>query len=184
MTDVDKTTILQAKNGNLAAFENIVYRFEKPLYSYLYRLCGHGQTAEDLTQETFLKIYKNLKKIDPDGNFSSYIFTIATHVAYDFFRKKKHVQELFILDDPESDIETITEEHAYTIVEKIENSEFIEKALSQLKTEYKTVLLLFYKEDFSYETIAKTLHIPLNTVKTYLHRAKRALKEVLSKPAE
>ena len=165
-----------AKQGNLAAFEHIVSTFERPLFSYLYRLCGHRQTAEDLLQDTFVKVYKNVRKIRPDQNFKSWVFTIATNTAYDFLRKKKHVIESFIIDDPDSNFETIEAEHAYTIVEKLDAKKDVDKALDEIKPQYRTVLLLFYQEDLSYESIARVLQIPVNTVKTYLHRAKLALK--------
>lgn len=181
MEELDKSIIKAAKHGDLNAFEQIVFRFEKPLYSYLYRLCSHGPTAEDLVQETFVKIYKHLKKIKLEGNFTSWVFTIATHTAYDYLRKKKHMQELFIIDDPESDFETITQEHSYTIVEQLADAETVNQAMEKLKPEYKTVLLLFYKLDLAYETIAKMLGVPIGTVKTYLHRAKKALKNHLQK---
>ena len=179
MQELDKSILFEARQGNLAAFEQIVLAFERPLYSYIYRLCGHRQTAEDLTQETFIKLFKNLKKIDPTGNLNSWMYTIATHTVYDFLRKKKHVQELFVIDDPESDFETIAPEQTYTIVERLQSSEEIDEALSHLKPEYKAVLLLFYRLDLPYDAIAKMMHIPIGTVKTYLHRAKISLKKYL-----
>ncbi len=179
MDSLDESIILLAKQGNLSAFEQMVLHYERPIYSYIYRLCGHSQTAEDLTQETIIKLYKNLGSLNSKENITSWIFTIATHIFYDFLRKKKHIQELFIIDDPEAHFETIDENNTYTLVEETENLEIIDNALKALKPEYKTVLLLFYRHDLSYESIASTLKIPLNTVKTYLFRAKKMLKDNL-----
>ncbi len=177
---LDPKILQLAQKGNLWAFEQILLAYEKPLYNYIYRNVGHQQTAEDLTQDTFVKVYKNLKKIKPNDNFKSWLYTIATNTVYDFHRKKHHVTEIFIIDDPESNFETIAPEQTYTIVEKISAAEDVNKALEALKPEFKTVLLLFYKNDFSYEQIASILNKPINTVKTYLHRAKKALKDELT----
>ncbi len=179
MNNLDPSIITLAKKGNLASFEQIVTFYERPIYSFLFRHCSHSQTAEDLTQETFIKLYKNIKNADPKNNITSWIFTIATNVFYDYLRKKKHVQELFIIDDPDVPFETIDESQTYTIVEQSADSDMIEQALSNLKPQYKTVLIMFYKYDLTYENIASNLKIPINTVKTYLHRAKKALKDNL-----
>lgn len=182
LLEISEDILKKAQKGNLASFEHIVFVFERPIFSYLFRIVSHKQTAEDLTQETFVKIFKNLKNIKPKENFKSWVFTIATHSAYDYLRKVKRKPESFILDDPESGFETIEQEHTYTMVEKVWAQEEVEKALTQVKPEYKSVLLLFYKEDLTYESIARILKLPINTVKTHLHRAKKALKEHLEDP--
>lgn len=179
--EISPELLASAKKGNLASFEQLLILFEAPIYNYIYRQVTHKQVAEDLTQETFIKLFKNLKKIKPEENFKSWVYTIATNTVYDYFRKKHYVKELFIIDDPESSFETMDPQSAYTIVEQIGAQQDLDKALEKLKPEYRTVLLLFYRQDLSYETIANILRVPLNTVKTYLFRAKKALKEELER---
>ncbi|TSA45004.1 RNA polymerase sigma factor [bacterium] len=180
--ELEKTTVLKARDGSLEAFEQILFHYEKVIFNYVYRLTSHRQEAEDLTQETFLKLYKNLSRIDPQKNLKSWIYRIATNTVYDWFRKKKNHQELFLIDDPENPFEIADDHDASQNMEKIENAEVVAKALEKVKPIYKTVLLLFYYQDFSYDEIADILSLPLNTVKTYLHRGRASLAEILKNP--
>jgi RNA polymerase sigma-70 factor, ECF subfamily len=171
--------IQSAKRGDVDAFEKILTVYEQQIFHYLYKILGQRQDAEDATQETFLKIYKNLKKIDLQKNFRAWLYKIATNTAYDRLRKKKLRPELF-LDDINT-IETMEDESAYDRIEGIENKKVIEEALQKIKPGYKSILLLFYKEELSYEEIAEALSIPLNTVKSHIFRAKKSLKNELTK---
>lgn len=171
----EKELLILAKNENLEAFEKIIFLYEKPIYNYIYRLTGRREDAEDLTQKTFIKLYKSLKTINLDKNFKSWLYKIATNTAYDWFRKKKREVELLITE-PEKYFETLEPEDTYY---NIETGQELENALNKLKPIYKSVLLLFYKESLQYQEIAEALNIPLNTVKTHLYRAKEALKKEL-----
>jgi RNA polymerase sigma-70 factor, ECF subfamily len=159
------------------AFEKILYAYEKRIFSYLYRIVGQKEDAEDLTQTTFLKLYKNIKSINLDKNFNAWIYKIATNTAYDWLRKKRgHPEQL--LEDI-STIETIEDETAYDMIEGVESKEEVENAMNKIKKAYKSILLLFYHDELSYQEIADALSIPLNTVKSHLYRAKKALKDQL-----
>ncbi|KKU13306.1 MAG: RNA polymerase, sigma-24 subunit, ECF subfamily [Candidatus Magasanikbacteria bacterium GW2011_GWC2_45_8] len=121
--------------------------------------------------------FKNLHTFDQSKNFKTWAYTIATNTVYDYLRRKHRSRELFIIDDPESAFETIDEDTAY---KEIEDKEVVEKALGSLKPLHQTILMMYYKDELTYEEIASHLRIPLNTVKTHLYRAKRALKDQLS----
>lgn len=172
----EKYLLNLAKSGDIEAFEKILFLYEKPIYNYIYRLTGQKQDAEDLTQKTFIKLYKSLKTINLDKNFKSWLYKIATNTVYDWFRKKKREAELLISDQEEY-FETLEQEDAYY---NLETNRELETALNELKPIYKSVLLLFYKESLPYQEIAQALNLPLNTVKTYLYRAKQALKKELN----
>ncbi|MBI3495099.1 RNA polymerase sigma factor [Candidatus Berkelbacteria bacterium] len=167
----------QAQAGNLAAFEMMVKAYEQPIYSYIYRLAGRREDAEDLTQETFVKLYRNLSRYDPSKKFSTWLYTIATHTVYDAWRAKKHHKELLILDDPDRRIETIDPRSSYEVIRRRVD---IQKALTQLPPPYRNILLLYYYRGFRYAEIAEILQMPLNTVKTDLRRAKLALQQLLN----
>lgn len=171
----EKELLILAKNKNLEAFEKILFLYDKSIYNYLYRLTGRKEDAEDLTQKTFIKLYKSLKSINLDKNFKAWLYRIATNTAYDWFRKKKREAELLITE-PDKYFETLEPEDAYY---NVETSQELESALNKLKPIHKSVLLLFYKESLQYQEIAEALNIPLNTVKTHLYRAKEALKKEL-----
>lgn len=176
MEGIDKKILIAAKRKNFKAFEAILSHYEKVIFNYIFRLVNHRQDAEDLTQETFIKVYTHLSSIDPEKSFRAWLYKIATNVTYDWFRKKGAHPELFIIDDPLAGFETIDEESTYL---KIEKAQDLLKALAGIKPIYRTVLDLFYHQGLSYEEVAQSLAIPLNTVKTHLFRAKRALKQAL-----
>lgn len=180
--EISPETIGAAAGGNLQAFEQIVLSFERAIYGHLYRIVSHRQTAEDLTQETFLKAYRGISGVNPEGNFRAWLYTVATNVANDYLRKKYRRQEVYILDDPEDPLETTTEETPYLEVERESLRAEVSEALAKIKPSYRTVLLLFYREELSYEEIAGALAVPVGTVKTHLHRAKAALRGVLKDP--
>lgn len=168
---------MAAQNGNLSAFEEILFSYEKPILNYIYRIVGRREDAEDLTQETFLKLYKSLGTIDPENNFNAWIYKIATNTAYDWLRQKGRKKELFVIDDTYSGFETIDSSATYN---NIADTSDVELALKKIKPIYRTVLFLFYYEDLDYRQISDILSIPINTVKTHLHRAKQLLKKELS----
>lgn len=173
----EKDLIVKAQDGDIKAFENLLYLYEKQIFSYIYRFTRHKENTEDLVQETFLKVYRNLKSFNPQYKFKTWVYTIATRTTYDWLRKAKKTKELFIIDDAENNFETISPVDTY---KEIADTDFINNALKQLKPQYQTVINLFYREQLAYEDIAKILQLPLNTVKTYLHRAKKALQGKLS----
>lgn len=170
-------TIERAKKGDLLAFEQIIFEFEKPLWNYLVRLSGSRDDAEDLIQETFVKVYKHIKTIDSTKNIKSWIYTIATNTAYDYLRKRKR-EALVELDE---EYETNAENTAYYSVSVEENieSKDVSAAIDRLDVLYKGPILLYYKDGFSYEEIAEMLSIPINTLKTRLSRAKKQLATLL-----
>jgi RNA polymerase sigma-70 factor (ECF subfamily) len=178
MAQPDKETLKKLKNGGLKAFEVIFSFYEKSIYGYIYSMVGHRENAEDLTQEVFLKLYKNAGAIDAENNFKNWLYKIATNTVYDWLRKKRKGAEMFIIDDEENSFETIDDNSTYL---HIEDAKDLESAINDIKPNYRRVLLLFYYEGMSYEEIADILEVPLNTAKTHIRRAKEALKMVYDK---
>jgi RNA polymerase sigma-70 factor (ECF subfamily) len=177
---INPQIITEAQKGSVMAFETILFRYEKPIYAYAYRLVGHRQDAEDVTQQTFIKFYKNLYRVDPTGDVNSWLYKIATNTAYDWLRKKNRSSELYILEEsmakgwePASDTDLDRD------LEKLELKEDMALAISKIQPKYRSVIILYYYQDFSYHEIAEILSVPLNTVRTYLYRAKLSLKEAV-----
>lgn len=171
MESLNKDILALAKNGDVNAFEQILSFYEKAVFNYCLRITKNRVEAEDVTQETFIKIYTHRKSIDPEKNIKTWIFTIATNTAYDFLRKKKRKNETSLED------ETIYNLKTYYPKESVQSD--VEKALEKINPEYKKALVLFYQQGFKYEEIAEILSIPANTVKTHISRGKEELKELL-----
>ncbi|HVT74881.1 MAG TPA: RNA polymerase sigma factor [Candidatus Paceibacterota bacterium] len=177
MSTIPPETIERARKGDILAFEEIVSTFEKPLWSYLVRLVGSRDDAEDLIQDTFVKVFKNIKTVDPSKNIKSWIYTIATNTAYDFLRKKKR-QPTVELDE---EYETKPDNASYYSVSTEDSVETkdVAAAITRLDLLYRGPIILYYKDGFSYEEIASMLSIPINTLKTRLSRAKKQLASLL-----
>lgn len=174
----DKEIVVLAVKGDIKAFEQLVFRYEKPIFCYIQKFIVQKENAEDLAQETFIKIYRSLKTFDPEYKFKTWIYTVATNTVYDWLRKAKKNKELFIIDDPDNSFETIDESNAYKL---LEDKELVDNALKNIKPVYQSVLVLFYRDGLQYEEIADVLQVPINTVKTYMYRAKKALSEELNR---
>ncbi len=175
----EKELFKSARRGSISAFEAILSRYERRIFNYIYHMVRERQNAEDLTQETFIKVYRHLHRFDADKSPSALIFKIATNTVYDFLRKQRRRQEVFIIDDPESGFETIDPDDPYLTIGRIESAKILGSALEAIKPMYRSVLTLCYQEDLGYQEIADTLALPLNTVKTYIYRAKKELKKIL-----
>jgi RNA polymerase sigma-70 factor (ECF subfamily) len=161
----------------LRAFEVLLSLYEKQIFSYVLRLVRHREDAEDLTQTTFIKCHRSIAQVDPEKNVRAWVYRIATNVVHDWWRSRKHEPAWF---DPAEDdgiaVETNEAADTYYSVEKRHD---LDIALSALKPMHRTVLLLYYQQGLSYQEIAESLTVPINTVKTHISRAKQALKKEL-----
>ena len=173
---IEKDLIISAQQGDMVAFEKLVCIYERPIFSYILRIVNRREDAEDVAQDAFVKFFIHIKDIKPEKGCKSWLYATATNTAYDCLRHKQHRPEDLIID---SDRETKHLDPTYTTIEADINSQDLERALLQLKPIYASILLLFFKEGFSYEEIAVMLNLPIGTVKTHLHRAKAALHEKL-----
>ena len=177
-----------AKQGYETAFRELVRRYERPLFSLLYRMVRDRALAEDLAQETFIKVLNGIGSYNPQFKFSSWIFKIANNAAIDHLRKRD--LDTLSLDGsphaatPQEMQATALQlgDRAESPLQELEARELggaIERAIARLRPEYRACILLRHVEGFSYEEIARTLDLPLGTVKTYIHRARNELRGYL-----
>jgi RNA polymerase sigma-70 factor, ECF subfamily len=178
----DKQIIEKILSGNEEDFAEIVKIYLKAIYNFLYRLAGDRGVAEDLTQETFVKCWKNLKSFDQKKSFKTWLFTIAKNTAFDYFRKKKEIPfSAFADEEGENWLENIADENFLPdeLLERKNISEEFEEILSKLLPRYRAILILHYKEDFSLHEIAEILSEPYNTIKSRHQRGLANLRKVL-----
>ena len=185
----DKTLAAQAAEGSQRAFRELLERYERPVFSLVYRMVRDRALAEDLTQEAFIRAFNAIGGYNPGYKFSNWIFKIAHNLTIDHLRRKR-IDTISLHGSPNALTE---EEQARTrpIVESpdrrpdayVENLELggeIEAAIGRLRPQYRTVTLLRHVEGYSYNEIAEIMDLPLGTVKTYIHRARLELKEALA----
>jgi RNA polymerase sigma-70 factor, ECF subfamily len=177
----EKEVISAAQKGDLKAFEQLLFLYEKRIYTYIYGFVNQKYDAEDLTQETFVKLYKNIRNIDTEKSFKSWLYKIATNTVYDWLRRKKITPVMLELNEEIAELEEAETMDDNSPYDNEEKKRLVDDALNVVKPAHKKILHLFYREDLGYKEIAEVLNIPLNTVKTNLRRAKAALKEILEK---
>jgi len=158
---------IAAQEGCIESFESLVRQFEKPLYRFLLTKTGNHHQAEDLVQDTFLITYRKLYRFNPAYPFSSWIFTIANRLAISYFRKHKTVQE-------ECEIPTDKTPRCEAIAAEISETLW-EKARHLLSANHYTALWLFYTEGMTIEQVAQAMNRKPNSVKVWLHRARKRL---------
>lgn len=181
----DREIVREILNGNPDLFEVLVARYEKPIFNYVYGMVRHRQDAEDLTQEAFVKAFFALKTYKDSFEFSTWMYRIARNVCLDYFRRQK-IRSFFSLNTPVGEEE---EDEIGDFLpsgkdpeEGILEGELLERvseAVGKLPWKFREVIVLRYVEELPYEDIAQILGVPVGTVKTYLHRAKLRLKEML-----
>ncbi len=155
------------------SFERIYDEFKTPIYNYIYHLVGNREQADDLTQDTFMKAFKALPKMDASLKLSAWLYRIATNTAYDALRRRKLIAWMpwQDLDHEPADVESADPQ------ETIGTSELVKAALRRMPRHYRAALLLYTQEGFSYAEIASTLNIAESGVKMYLSRARHSFRE-------
>ena len=184
----DQEVVALARAGKEAAYRELLRRYERPVFSLIYRMVRDRALAEDLAQDTFVKVLNALDSYRPEYKFSSWVFKIANNVAIDQLRRRE-LDTLSLDGAPDARTKDEVEATALQAVDRselplaeLESRELgsmIEQAIGKLRPEYRSCILLRHVEGRSYEEIAETLDLPLGTVKTYIHRARHELREYL-----
>jgi RNA polymerase sigma-70 factor (ECF subfamily) len=188
-TASDQEVVTRARKGEEAAYRELVRRYERPVFSLIFRMVRNRELAEDLSQETFIKVLNALDSYRPEYKFSSWVFKIANNAAIDHLRRRE-LDTLSLEGSPHAETPQAVEatalqigERGETALEEVENKELggeIERAIAKLRPEYRTCILLRHVEGRAYEEIAEILNLPLGTVKTYIHRARNELRITLA----
>ena len=170
--------------GDEKSLEVILSRYLKPIYSFAYRYVGDGQDAEDITQEVFVKVWRNLKKFDQNKSFKTWIFSIAKNTAIDFFKKKKAIPfSKFENDEGENMLtETLADPSPLPqeLLEKAGMAQMLNSAMKKLSPKYRMVLFLRYNDHFNFREIAESLEEPLHTITSRHRRALIQLKKIIT----
>jgi RNA polymerase sigma-70 factor (ECF subfamily) len=169
----------QVQKGDHQAFTQLVEAYQRPVYNLCYRMLGDATEAEDAAQETFMRVYKNVKHYDHQRPFSTWILSIAAHYCIDQLRKRRMVfvsmDENPYLDPPDS---APGPETAYHMSE---DRKKMESLLKTLNPQDRAAIIMYYWYDFSYEEIASSLSLTVSAVKSRLHRARLSLAQTWQK---
>ncbi len=179
----DGEVIARAIGGEAQFFEQIVNRFHRPVTKFIFRMVNDYETALDLTQEVFLKVYTALDRYDDQYKFSTWLFKIASNHTIDYLRKQNgstfSIEE--INDHSEGNLFEIQSESPSPERQAILNQRrvAIESVISQLPVPYRQVIVLRHVAELEYEEIAEVTGLPMGTVKNRLFRAREAVRKKL-----
>ena len=181
----EELLVAAASNGDLDAFNQLVLNYQNMVYQHAYSLLNDQSSAEDITQDCFIKAFQGLRGFR-GGSFRSWLLKIVTNSAYDILRRsqRRPTQPLFPVDDNDEELESapwLADPDA-SVQEKVEYKEFSEEVsvlLEQLPDVYRSVLVLVDLYQFDYTEAAATLQIPIGTIKSRLARARLQMKEKL-----
>ncbi len=185
-TELDPAVIEQARRGDTQAFSQIVQRYQAPVYNLAYRMLGNSADAEDAAQETFLRVFAQLKRYRPEQKFATWLLSIAAHYCIDRLRRRKFqwlsldtetIQETLPASTPDP------EETAFTHEREAQVQQLVQK----LSPSSRAVVILKYWNDLEVDEIAAMTGDSVSSVKVKLFRARQAmareLQERTPKPA-
>ncbi|WP_069997532.1 RNA polymerase sigma factor [Cellulosilyticum sp. I15G10I2] len=188
--DKELQLINDAKHGDVNAFEVLISAYEKKIYNICLRMLCSEPDAYDAAQEVCIKIWKQLYHFKGDSKLSTWIYRIATNECLDKLRKAKSKREISLFQTNEKDnevwvIDKVCEnENVISIIENKALQEILKQAMTELKEEHRTMIVLRDINAYAYDEIAAILSISLGTVKSRLSRARLALKKILQQNKE
>ena len=173
MNNLGPEMLDQVQKGSQEAFTQLVEIYQRPVYNLCYRMLGDANEAEDAAQETFLRVYRNIKHYDHERPFSTWLLSIAAHHCIDQLRKRRmnvvSMDELPYIDPPDS---APGPEASFYLMENQKN---VQTLLRSLSPPDRAAVIMYYWYDFSYEEIAQSLSLSVSAVKSRLHRARHTL---------
>lgn len=173
MQEFESQWLPQVQKGDPQAFTSLVEAYQKPVYNLCYRMLGNAEDAEDAAQETFLRVYKSIRRYDSSRSFSTWILSIAAHYCIDQIRRRR-LNLVSIEDLPVPDVPDLSPGLESKLNFKEEQGQ-VRALLATLEPTDRAAVIMYYWYDFSYDEICQALSLTMSAVKSRLHRARRAM---------
>ena len=173
MTRTDEELVAQSMRGDTESFDQLIVRWERPIYALAYRVIGREEEARDVVQETFLRAYRGIGNFRGQAKFSSWIYRIALNLCRDWIRKERRTPISPVpegVDLAEMAAERGPAESIEELVARHDLSRVVAKAMEQLPEEQRTAIILKEYHGLTFQEIADLLDCPLSTVKTRLYQ--------------
>lgn len=168
----DEELVLAVQIGDITAFETLVRRYQARLHYYVWRFVGNPESTDEVIQDVFFKLYQTIERVDVSKKVQSYIYAIARNTAISYVRQNR----------PQARIDESISDDDVSLIDVLLNKErekIVQNAVCTLSMMQQKAIKLYYFEELSYNDISKVLHVPINTVRTHLSRAKKVLKQRL-----
>ncbi|MCS1350431.1 RNA polymerase sigma factor [Mechercharimyces sp. CAU 1602] len=170
---MEEVNRVERAQGDRAALIQLLRDLETPLYQTAFYLMGNEHDARDATQEALLRIYKNIHTFKGESKLETWAQRIVSNICMDTFRRRK--KSVPLLEEVEP-----VDARAWMEMERTDVTQDLQAAINRLPDPQRVIVVLRHVQDYSYQEIANTLDLPLNTVKSHLFRARNQLKEWLS----
>lgn len=170
----DEDLLRELVIGCESAMEVLIHRYHQPLYGYVYRMTMNEQTSADIAQETFMNLYRQAQNGRIPEQLKPWIYKIATNLCKDYWKKASTRREIPWAQDSE-----LYQMRTIHIMDHQVERQWMLESLSQLHQDQRVIIYLRFYQDLSYEQIAETLEVPLNTVKSRLYRGLKQLEAIL-----
>ncbi len=184
-TDEDQVLIRRVLRGDRRAFEELMRKYERRIYGFVVRMVRNEETAVDLTQDFFIKIYTVLDKYNFEYKFSTWAYRICYNLVIDHIRK--HQAQVDSLDDdsvsPRDMLESdnVSREDGFRALARAETRDYVWRVVDQIPLKFRELILLRYIQDLKYEEIAEIMSLPVGTVKNRIFKAKEILKQEMER---
>ncbi len=178
----DEDLIERFQKGDLYAFDLIVKRYKEQLLNFVYRFVGNQEEAEDIVQETFLRVYRKRKAYKRIAKFSTWIYTIAGNLSRTELRRRKRRKLFSVTDMGYEDRDYEISDEGYNPenhVEGVIQEEIIHTEINNLSPKFREVIILRDVQELSYEEISKIIRVPIGTVKSRVNRGRLKLQSKL-----
>ncbi len=178
----DEDLIERFQKGDLYAFDLIVKRYKEQLLNFVYRFVGNQEEAEDIVQETFLRVYRKRKAYKRIAKFSTWIYTIAGNLSRTELRRRKRRKLFSVTDMGYEDRDYEISDEGYNPenhVEGVIQEEIIHAEINNLSPKFREVIILRDVQELSYEEISKIIRVPIGTVKSRVNRGRLKLQSKL-----
>lgn len=185
----DEALLTRVKAGDEASLGALVERFRRPLSGYLHRMLGDATEAEDVFQETFLRVVKHLPRFEEGRRVKPWVYAIASNLVKNVYRSRKYREKTSIDQEGDSgeplsrSLAALAQASPSELVSATERAEAVREAVARLSPPSRDALVLFYFQGLSYDEIAQALEVPLGTVKSRIHNALSKLAGLL-KPVQ
>ncbi len=176
----DRELVAIAVEGFDGSFEELVRRYQRPIAAYVYRMVGNYESALDLTQEIFIKVYNSLSRYRSEFKFSTWIYKIAHNAAVDHLRRSSTREQSLVAGTESDSYDLPIESASLTPEQESERKERrgeIESVVRALPANYRELIILRHSQDLSYEEIVEVTGLPLGTVKNRLFRAREMMRQ-------
>jgi RNA polymerase sigma-70 factor, ECF subfamily len=176
----DRDLVATAVSGVEGSFEELVRRYQRPISAYVYRMVGNYESALDLTQEIFIKVYSSLNRYRAEFKFSTWIYKIAHNAAVDHLRRTATREQSLVVGNDGDQFDLPIESGSLSPEQESEQRERrveIETVVRALPANYRELIILRHSQDLSYEEIVEVTGLPLGTVKNRLFRAREMMRQ-------